>query len=239
MRFGTVFALIRSTTAKHLSRRQTEVHHQNNRAKRFMSYTFTRIRKRGTDEYGTWYFKPMSIDDVQLHWDTVCRSQIRDHVNERFSKAAIADDGTIIHPHPTTQFGLGVEAYMQAVNDYYVLGMVHVENEAYNSRMRSFENGQDIYLSNGMTVLCPDSSVCEIVETVEVDKFAYPDQTSWSMKDVRYMQWNMLGNKGEHWYAKIGNRDVIDQAGNMKWDSKSMAEEAARWFIKEKLGGMP
>ena len=140
---------------------------------------------------------------------------------------------------PTTQFGMGVDAYVQTVNKHYAFAMLDIKNEAYNSRMRSFENGQDIYLSNGMTVLCPDSSVCEIVETIETDNFAYPEQTTWTMNDVRYRQWNMLSNKGTHWYAKVGNLDIHDQSGNMKWDSKSMAEEAARWFIKEKLGGTP
>lgn len=204
-----------------------------------MTYTFTRIRKRGTDEYGTWYFKPKSMEDVKLHWKTICASQIRDHVNERFGKAVVSDDGTITHPHPTTQFGMAVDAYVQIVNKHYALGMLDIENEAYNSRMRSFENGQDIYLSNGMTVLCPDPSVCEIVETIETDNFTYPEQTKWTMNDVRYMQWNMLGNKGTHWYAKIGNLDVTDKSGKMKWDTETEARDAARWFIKEKLGGTP
>lgn len=59
------------------------------------------------------------------------------------------------------------------------------------------------------------------------------------MKDVRYMQWNIHGNKGTHWYAKIGNLDIKDKDGNMKWDTKPEAENAARWYITEKLGGTP
>ena len=203
-----------------------------------MSYKFVRIRRRNSGQYGTWYFKPMSKDDVQLHWDTICAAQMKEHVHERFSKAAIADTG-ILWPHPTTEFGMAVDAFLEGTNKNYAIGMLEIENEAYRTRMRSFDRGQDIYLSNGMTVLVPDERVCEIVETVEVEKFAYPEKKEWSMADVKFMQWNMLGNVDIHWYAKVGSYDIRDKDGNMKWDTKPEAEDAARWYITEKLGGTP
>ena len=49
------------------------------------------------------------------------------------------------------------------------------------------------------------------------------------------MQWNMLGNKGTHWYAKIGKRDIHDSEGNMKWDTKEEAENAAEWYLANKI----
>jgi hypothetical protein len=79
-------------------------------------------------------------------------------------------------------------------------------------------------------------SVCEIMETVETEKFAYPEKKEWSMSDVKFMQWNMFGNVGTHWYAKIGSYDIKDEAGNMKWDTKAQAVDAARWYLSERLG---
>ena len=38
--------------------------------------------------------------------------------------------------------------------------------------------------------------------------------------------------KDKHWYAKIGNMDVRDEAGNMKWDTKEEAVKAAEWFCQ-------
>lgn len=75
----------------------------------------------------------------------------------------------------------------------------------------------------------------EIAETVESEKFAYLTKNNWCLDDVRYMQWNMLGNRGTHWYAKIGNRDITDKDGNMKWNTKKEAETAAKWFIDTSL----
>ena len=202
-------------------------------------YRFVRIHSKGSDEYGTWYFKPQSIDDVNLHWNVICGAEIKAHVNERFEKLVLVErDGEEPYfrvPHPTTQFGMAVDAYMQVCNGIYALGMLEVENIAYQSRINSFKQGEDIYLANGMTVYMLNDNFFEIAETVEKETFAYPTKKVWKLDDVRYMQWNMLGNKGTHWYAKVGNRDVVDSDGNMKWNTRAKAEDAARYFLSEIL----
>lgn len=202
-------------------------------------YKFVRVHKKGTSEYGCWYFKPQSLEDVNLHWKEICGAEIKKHVQERFEKSVLVEregkEPYISAPHPTTQFGMGVEAYLQVVNGNYALGMLELENIAYKTRINSYLRGDDIYLANGMTIYMIDDRFFEIAETVETDKFAFPTKKNWSLDDVRYMQWNMLGNKGQHWYAKIGNRDIYDEAGRMKWDTKDEATKAAEWFINNKL----
>lgn len=202
-------------------------------------FKFARVHRKGTAEYGVWYFKPQSIDDVELHWRTICGAEIKKHVQERFEKSVLVErngkDPYISTPHPTTHFGMGVEAYLQVVNGNYALGMLELENIAYKTRVESYMKGDDIYLANGMTVYMIDDRLFEIAETIETDKFAFPTKKEWSLDDVRYMQWNMLGNTGDHWYAKIGNRDIYDNNGNMKWDLKEDAEKAAKWFIDNVL----
>ena len=202
-------------------------------------YKFVRVHRKGTDDYGVWYFKPRSMEDLKLHWTTVCGSEIRTHINERFEKSVLVeregDEPYIITPHPTTQFGMGVEAYLDVVNGNYALGMLELENIAWQSRKESFEKGRDIYLAEGMTVYEIDDRFFEIAEELEKEELVYPTKKNWTIDDVRYMQWNMLGNKGTHWYAKIGKRDVYDSNGNMKWDTKEEAEKAAAWFIEAKL----
>ena len=199
-----------------------------------MPYTFVRIHRKNSDDYGVWYLKPNSVQDIQDHWDTVCASQMRDTVEHRFRTATFGDKG-VMFKHPVTEFGIGVEAFCQATNRVYAVGLLEVENEAYRSRMSSFEKGQDIYLKEGMTVFSLDDRFFEVSETVVKDTLSYPTKKKWGMEDVRYAQWNMLGNRGTHWYAKIGRRDVVDAQGQMKWDTRKEAEEAAAWFLENKL----
>lgn len=202
-------------------------------------YKFVRVHKKGTDEYGLWYFKPQSLEDVNLHWKEICGAEIKKHVQERFEKSVLVEckgkEPYIFTPHPTTQFGMGVEAYLQVVNGNYALGMLELENIAYKTRIESFNRGDDIYLPEGMVVYMMDDRFFEIAEEVEYEMFIYPTKKEWTIDDVRYMQWNMLSNVGTHWYAKIVKRDVYDSEGNMKWETKEEAENAAEWFLTNKI----
>ena len=127
-----------------------------------MSYKFVRVHEKGTNEYGLWYFKPRTIEDVELHWREICSAEIRFGVQERFDASQVHDDGIVIFRHPTTQFGIGVEAYCDAVNKSYVAGMIELENLAYKTRIESFNRGDDIYLTEGMTVYMMDDRFFEI-----------------------------------------------------------------------------
>jgi hypothetical protein len=196
-----------------------------------MSYKFVRIHKKNTDEYGIWYFKPRTIEDVELHWREVCGAEIKLGVKECFDISQGCGDVK----HPITQFGRGLEAYCTGFNKSYIEGMIELENIVYQTRINVFNRGDDIYLREGMTVYMMDDRFFEIAEEVETETFIYPTKKEWTMDDVRYMQWNMFGNTGDHWYAKIGKRDIYDSEGNMKWNTKTEAENAAKWFLVEKM----
>ena len=72
------------------------------------------------------------------------------------------------------------------------------------------------------------------VDELESNELVYPSEAQFHFEEVRYMQWDVHGvTKGQHWYAKIGNMDVKDKDGNMKWNTKEEAEAAARWFCME------
>lgn len=200
-----------------------------------MPYKFVRIHKKNSDDYGVWYLKPETVQDVIDHWKTVCAREISEDVRHRISGAAYGEDGAVMFPHPVTEFGMAVQAFCQATNQVYALGMLELENEAYRSRIESLKKGQEIYLPEGMKVLILDDRFFEITEEVESESLDYPTMKNWTMDDVRYMQWNMLGNKGTHWYAKVGKRDVVDKEGNMKWDTRNQAEKAAEWFLENRM----
>ena len=53
--------------------------------------------------------------------------------------------------------------------------------------------------------------------------YIWPNQTS---TKVAYSKWP----KGTHWYAKVGNDDVVDEQGNQKWYTKKDAQKAVKFF---------
>ena len=51
-------------------------------------------------------------------------------------------------------------------------------------------------------------------------------------EDLVIKQWP----QGKHWYAQIGNVDVKDKEGNMKWNTYKGAKDASHEFIIKVFG---
>lgn len=81
-----------------------------------------------------------------------------------------------------------------------------------------------IYINRNGGFFGHDEDV-EVLETREMETFVFPSD------DVRITQWP----NGTHWYARIGDVDVRDCIGEMKWNTHKEAERAVEWFRKNKL----
>jgi hypothetical protein len=51
---------------------------------------------------------------------------------------------------------------------------------------------------------------------------------SYSEKDIKLSKFRY----GSHWYAKIRNIDVVDEIGNVKWNTEEMAMQKAKEYLK-------
>lgn len=71
----------------------------------------------------------------------------------------------------------------------------------------------------------PHSDAVVIHKTVEQDGFDFPILS----KAIKVFQWQ----GGKHYYAKVGHLDVIDAAGNHKWNTVKEAERQAEIFAKK------
>lgn len=196
-----------------------------------MSYNFVRVHKKNSKDYGNWFMKPESLEQINEHWKTICSSEIKKTIKDRIN--GVLKYGRA--GHPTTSFGTTVDCLCDVYNLSYIEGCINIEQQAYKQRHDSFLKGEEIYLADSMTVFMIDDRFFEIAETRTCENLVYPTQHEFSMDDVRYMQWNMLGNTGEHYYCKIGKYDVFDSHGNMKWNTKKEAEQAAKWFLENKM----
>ena len=67
----------------------------------------------------------------------------------------------------------------------------------------------------------------KILETRDIDVFALPGKSD---KPFRIIKWD----GGKHFYAKVGDEDVVVN-GHQKWNTKKAAEEAATIYLKGKI----
>ena len=201
-------------------------------------YKFVKIKRNGSKENGKWFFQPQTKEQVVEHFKTIFGREIKDGVRDRFKGThMIADknepDGFwFYHEHPTTPWARAVEPLMTLYGCSWIEAATRLENEVLNNRINGFLRGTPMFLDNGVveTMLVEGD---EIVDEIEKDVLEFPVEAQHSLDEVRYMQWNMpdLPTKGLHWYAKVGTLDIKDKDGNMKWNTKAEAEEAAKWFI--------
>ena len=197
------------------------------------NYKFVRIKPKNEDSYGTWYFKPSSVEQVIEHFNTIFGKEISAGIRDKMH--------AVESKHPDTAWRFAVDSICHVKGfGWNCHGMpwleeaAKLENTVINGRINDFNNGLDFYLANGVQEFIPIWDRYEIVEEIKKDILEYPRNEQFHFEDVRYMKWDMpsLDIKGVHWYAKIGNEDVRDKAGNMKWNTKEEAEEAARWFCQ-------
>lgn len=74
-----------------------------------------------------------------------------------------------------------------------------------------------------------DKSV-EILEELEKDELIFPEDERLGIKISRWFE-------GKHYYAKVGQYDVKDDYGNLKWNTVKEAEKWAKKFKKKLLQG--
>ena len=197
-------------------------------------YKFVRIAPIDKSTNGLWYFKPNSVEQVVEHFNKIFGKEISAGIRDKMH--------SVESKHPDTAWRFAVDSICH-VKGFgwnchglpWIEEATKLENTVLNGRIKDFEKGLDFYLANGVQEFIPIWDRYEIVETFESDTLSYPVAVQYHFEDVRYMKWDMdwLEVKGTHWYAKIGNEDVRDKDGNMKWDTKEEAEEAARWFCQE------
>lgn len=185
------------------------------------TYTFVKIRQKNDYNKTCWLFRPKSIEQVVEHWYKYPKSVISDGMQKLLKKK--------YRGHFTNDFETAVEIRQNCFQENLIEAALKVENEAYQTRLNCFLREEEIYLTCGLQVTIIDERFSEIVITVEKEKLTFPDEEKPTMDDVRYLKWQ----GGLHTYAKIGKLDVIDSDGNMKWNTQSEAENAARWFIEK------
>ena len=66
----------------------------------------------------------------------------------------------------------------------------------------------------------------EVLDTIAKDNNIFPCMTE---KDIRIIHWK----DGKHYYAKIGNKDVIDADGEQKWNTRKEARYWANKYFNE------
>lgn len=190
-------------------------------------YHFVRIGQVGfTTKETSWYFVPESIEQIKEHWDKYVGMQIKSGIQEIIKNLSNQNMGKLSEHYRTT-WGSLIEQVSGIKEKSYLETSIEEENMLWKNRIDMFYKYDEIYLSDGLTTFMLVDGYTEIKEHVYKDKLEFPTE-KYTMDDVRYIQWD----GGKHWYAKIGNLDIVVD-GDQKWNSKHEAEYAVKRYFEQ------
>lgn len=193
-------------------------------------YHFIKIADKDNPDKGTWYFKPTSISDIMEHWNVFAKNAFKTGMQEHLKN--LTDElSRKIPDHYRTEWGSLINQISQMREESAWKTANDIENEMLKVRLEHFNKGEEIYLSEELTVYLPIPEYITVVKEVYKDTLEYP--IDFKIEDVRYIQWD----GGKHWYAKIGNIDITDEYNNQKWDTKEEAKKTAEQFINNYNNG--
>ena len=177
----------------------------------------------------TWYLKPESVQDIIDHFNKICGREIKQGFNDFADNVQFIKDkdGNVIDTtsrnHTTSIWRYAVETSMKAKGNSWLNSANELENRTFQDRLKLFQAGRPIYFTDGLPYYVGN-------EHPKYDEEKWSEELKYPYKfdfdQVRYIQWP----NGRHWYAKIGNIDIVDKWGNQKWNDKYHAMRIAKYF---------
>jgi hypothetical protein len=151
-------------------------------------------------------------------------NDIKDRVNS-WNSDKWKDKKYKISGHWTSEVARLSEIAGSVDDNFYdlAIGFNKVTNDVIEAKLKAILNGDVIYVyETCQWFVKPDS--CKIIQTTQNKNLQYP---KYSIDDIRIIKWP----NGSHYYAKIGNTDVVFK-NIQKWNSAEEAMSAAKRYLK-------
>lgn len=107
--------------------------------------------------------------------------------------------------------------------------LLHLSNSMCKPKLDLILKGEKLLIGENLFGFMPYSEkTCNILEIVKKEMLVFPEK-SYTHEDIRVIKWP----NGKHYYAKIGNCDVIID-DEQKWKTKKQAYKKALKFLELK-----
>ena len=182
-------------------------------------YKFVKIKNILTDTvYDDWYLLCDNITQIEEHFNLYIRGIISDAFKE-FSEKLYENDPSDFK----SEWGILCKKISELNNVPFQIASMQCENDLLNNRLDLFYKRGSILLSNKIKHFDPIDF--EVNDELIKNNITWP---TYSINDIKIIQWP----NGEHYYAKIGDMDVVDNMGNQKWNTYNEAFFNAKKFLE-------
>lgn len=171
--------------------------------------------------------------NISYPWMLECKSLdiVRDHANV-YLKSIIGDGMNDLLKHITKGYHISTY-WAQALQIKFwdrevsvLKASTELELQLLTDKLEVIENQGGIYLTDGPSYM-PFTDDFEELDVILKEDISFP---FYSEKDINIKRWNL----GVHYYATIGNIDVVIN-GVKKWNTPEHAKRMALKFLKDNL----
>ena len=174
----------------------------------------------------TWYLKPECLQDIIDHFNKICGREFKEGFEDFRDNVRVYHDKdgnvkNVSYNHTSSVWRYTVEMEMEFKGLSWLDAADSLERRTFEDRINRFKNNKPIYFPCNLTIYPP-------IEHPVYDKEKWTNELiypfEYNYDEVRFIQWP----DGKHWYAKIGNIDIVDKYNRQKWCDKSYAQEIAK-----------
>lgn len=196
-------------------------------SQRKAKYHFVLIaHKDDLSDKGVWKLYADTNEAIEEHWNVYVRPYFQEGMQQVIGVVMGTYKG-----HYTNTFAGLIHLKREMTGKSAVSIALELENETFINRLNEFRKGNIQLLGNGPAVMPTLPPLYEIRDEKWSDRMLFPDEENPTETDIRIIQWP----GGEHYYAKVGSLDVVDEEGNQKWHDHKTALEAGKWFIQRQF----
>ncbi len=133
--------------------------------------------------------------------------------------------------HPQTSYGNAIQILLEVEMERTgretmpLLECINFLTNKMNSAFIKLYNLDGSVLVNSAGGCMMDDDTFETLQTIHKDKFVFPKEQD---AKIRIIKWP----NGSHYYAKIGNEDVVVD-GEQSWNTRKAAQAAAEQYLAE------
>jgi len=184
-------------------------------------YTFEHLQLKKSPSISGWYLKLSTVKELIEHTQKVDPTRIEvaftDYLSAEVEKRT----------HFSDMLAANCSLLAEIKGTTFVDTIFNTLTGSFKYKLEKIIKGYNVFInpSGGYTFDTTTYESYVVLETITKKGLIYPMK---DIKDVRYIKWP----QGTHWYAKIGNIDIVDDRGSQKWDTKKEAEKAAKIFLQ-------
>lgn len=184
-----------------------------------MVWTFEKVRLKGFNFVASeWMLKITSLPQLWEYYAKTRPSMIGDAF-EDFKKAT---SRLVQRDHFTNHVTIASYLLAEAKDCSFVESIARLMTRVERNQIDSLARGKVLYIREIGSYVDDDGTHYDVLDSYEAPELLFPEA------NIRLIQWP----NGKHWYAKIGNIDVVVD-DEQKWNTKSDAKKAALRYLRE------